>query len=896
MPGGFGSPYRPPCGGWPVAPKLYLGCGHHIIPAHKTIQRYINTTLAPNDPCTPQVWAFPTPRPANETAGSGQEAYSECQEGNPVGAWPEPFPENTYALPPSDQNQFWDASLCGKVGFKNVIAEKQWHGSAPISSQEYNGGARWGAMNGDGSCPTREAAVNNPPDTRYLTMAVFVKHKVRVENSTYPGGDETVQSLSSTCTVDRLSGKQTGSVGRTTLHDKVDEILADFFNFTHDDVIDIYGDHHGTIPGGVADSYTDGASPSFSWTETEEVPSGISQPSSTNTTTISGGCGFGDNASVSVNTTTTSVVTSSPTYGYSDTSSSETITATLSPAKFTYVRNVTSTAAADPETPGDVAESNEETWEITITLSNPYTHTQLHADVNELLATWNLGDDAQYPWRYQIDNAYSQIFSELNSNNIGTSGGPLVTRNERGPTVPGLWPYDIEEGVPYVDESLPPRTEYPDGGIVGAPLPTGYEYFFDFRHIDYRFEFDLTETSILGIPRNFGAISPWRHATQWFTNQECRWFPTGPWTSYKGIRNPEAFTTDGSPILIPRSGLIKSKWAEIHHRRYLSHNYFRPCGADRNELSGEDIRWPDAWPICGRIAIVSATQNGGNVDIILAEPATYLETGDLVDFTTVAGLGTGLTATVTDSTHFSVPGTLTTSPTLGGYVSSNGAPSYGWNDDQRKGDFVYKVFTNDFRDFLESYRQRWDHVDAGSCSHPPGAGSPVRHLIVAPDSGERNDIGTGSYWLKTVSCSQQCLPASPCDPAVIYVSPNTETGHANSVTLTPPGEGLVPDETYGSFWCAHIEQAMANPLGLGDLVEARCAKPDGAPDLPSDALSFGCAGYVAGLNADPQTFEAGQCAQQYEFTLEYWDEDEAGGNTYRIFGQPLANYPFSHVE
>lgn len=880
MPGGFGTPYRPPCGGWPAAPKLYLGCGNHVIAAHKTIPRYINTTLAPSDPCEPQTWAFPNPRPANEDAGSGFEHVPQCVSGSPEGAWPEPIPENTYALPQEGESQVWDASQCNKIGFKNVIAEKQWHGALELACQEANGGARYAAMNGDGTCPTREEAGALPPANRYLAMAVYAKHKYRTVNATYPDGDETIQTYSSSWSVDKDSGKSTGSKSRSVVHDEVDALVTEFFGYTPDRVIEIYGDWHGTIPGGVADSYTDGASPSFSWADASSFPGGISQPSSNNSESIEGACSFTDTASVTITHDRSSVVTSSPSYGYSNTTNRETIRLNFTPQKLTYVRVVSSSVADDPDAIGNTAETLEETWEFSVTLSAPYTHTQLHADVNELLATWNLGDDAQYPWRFQIDNAYDKIFTELNSNNIGTSGGPFVTRNERGPVSPGLWPDDIPDPdnpgdfIPYVDESLPARADYPDGGIIGAPLPTGYEYYFDFKHVDYRFEFDLSATSILGIPRNYGAISPWRHATQWLTNQECRWFPTGPWTSYKGIRNPEAYTTDGSPILIPRTGLIKSKWAEIHHRRYPSHNYFRPCGSDVRATWGADYR-----PICGRITITSATQSGGNVDIVLSEAAPGLITGDSVDFTSVPGLGTGLSVTVTDSTHFSVAGTLTTSPTLGGYVSSNGAPSYGWNDDKRKGDFVYRVFNNDFRDFLESWRQRWEAAAAVDNGCSMDAGSPVRHTIVTPDTDERNDIGTGTYWLKEVVCSQECLPFGGCNPAVIYVSPNVETGHANSITLAHPGAGEIPDEGFGSFWCSQIQQAMPDPLGGSDLVEARFDEPSGAPDYPAGATPLVC--------------EDG--TQQYDFTLEYWADDDPGGNSYRIFGQPNTAYPFSHV-
>jgi hypothetical protein len=279
------------------------------------------------------------------------------------------------------------------------------------------------------------------------------------------------------------------------------------------------------------------------------------------------------------------------------------------------------------------------------------------------------------------------------------------------------------------------------------------------------------------------------------------------------------------------------------------------------------------------------------VDIVLIEAAPGLQTADMVDFTGVSGLGANLAVTVVDSTHFSVAGTLTTSPTLGGYVSSHGAPSYGWNDTQIKGDFVYKEWGNDWRDFWESYNQRGRAAaDNGDCPDIPSC-DPIRYNAVTPSSADTFDeIGSGSYWQKTFSCTQHCLPISLCDPAVVYVSPNVETGHPNSVTIPMPGTDGLGDTQYGSLWMGRVEQVMTDPLGTEPWEEARCSVPEGAPAMPTDDLTtpLGCPDYINNLNADPQVSNAYSCDPPYVYSL-VWDDGNSPPK-YEVFGEPGTNY------
>lgn len=102
-------------------------------------------------------------------------------------------------------------------------------------------------------------------------------------------------------------------------------------------------------------------------------------------------------------------------------------------------------------------------------------------------------------------------------------------------------------------------------------------------------------------------------------------------------------------------------------------------------------RYPSAWPILGRIGVTSATQNGADVDIVLAS-ASSVGVGDSVTFDGVGSLTTHTVSAVTSTTAFTVSSATVGGYSGGGYAASTGAPAHTWNDDEPNGDFTIREF------------------------------------------------------------------------------------------------------------------------------------------------------------------------------------------------------------
>lgn len=563
---------------------------------------------------------------------------------------------------------------------------------------------------------------------------------------------------------------------------------------------------------------------------------------------------------------------------------------------------------------------------VTCTLSDAYTAGDLRQDGYDLADEWDLTDDARYPWR---SDEYVGI-------------APLVTRSEwsmaRSPTeihaltvcVPltatgcaGTEGVDfnnepwVEEG--YFDYDNPPadwelnyagdpasigdrRATAYTGEILGSPLPSGYEGFFDPNHrtwkvcdqdgddfwfIKYQgawaggFVPSAPEGSVW--PAGYGTNDPTdlvipKSATQWTENL------VGPGQCFNGGAWCDIEAASGR--------ITVQKWAELKVRR-PSHNYARPCGADRYAVDSDSLRcvvsstgtplvitlhadsdvttgtaclvgdevytvtrnsatefelttllatvpadcalaanqfctlrMEDAWPICGRIAVNSATQNGGNVDLAIGQ-AKYLRTGDVVDLTGVPGLDDpdGYAVTVTDINNVSVVGTLTGSYGTGGFISSHGAPAYYWHDDQPKGDYRLLKWEHDFRDYQEA-----DRVCADADASPDCA---VDTTGLTCDEGVSDVRQNQALWgmprsVKDFDFTGHCLDFA-CQ-MVMCISPNAEdwsgltgvvgrthgfpgtTDVETDGTTSAAGGAFAADDRYGARWQAVIQQHIADPF------------------------------------------------------------------------------------
>jgi hypothetical protein len=230
------------------------------------------------------------------------------------------------------------------------------------------------------------------------------------------------------------------------------------------------------------------------------------------------------------------------------------------------------------------------------------------------------------------------------------------------------------------------------------------------------------------------------------------------------------------------------------------------------------LRFPAVRGICGELAVSEAVQTSPGVVTVTLLEKHWLKRGgsesDTVNFTGVAGLGTGLAATVVDDYSFTVPGTLG-AWTSGGTVSQAGA-NVAWDTTcPRKSYFT--------REWQSRYRE-YDEEDPGDVT-------------------------------ATVTETQRSYSStSRARPYIVCISPNA--GDTPTRGVRYPFGDIDHDKCWGEEWVMDVVQALPDPYwqrphvpcghvdpwlmdaapcsGEGDypyppLVEARYTPPPGAP-------------------------------------------------------------------
>jgi hypothetical protein len=240
------------------------------------------------------------------------------------------------------------------------------------------------------------------------------------------------------------------------------------------------------------------------------------------------------------------------------------------------------------------------------------------------------------------------------------------------------------------------------------------------------------------------------------------------------------------------------------------------------------LRFPAARGICGELAVIDAVQTSPGVVTIEVESKHWLKRGgssfDSVDLTDVAGLGSGLTATVVDDVSFTVSGTLG-AWVSGGVVSQTGAQT-AWDTTCPRKTYLTREWQSQFREYYED-------------------------PMVAPWTVEELQHNYTSTSLSS--------------PYVVVISPNADDA---------PGKGvrydfgdIDHDQCHGEAWHMDVLQAMADPYWKADhvpcghgggaweqasepcgddanhydyppLVEGALELPPGAPALPAGVVLY----------------------------------------------------------
>lgn len=429
---------------------------------------------------------------------------------------------------PYDPIEYLNLSACRKIGFKYVVARKAWHGMFGWTDA---GQDICCIPNSGGDCCNHPA--QGVPTTKYLTMQRKLEYSWAAFMDDGTGFSES-GTVTYTRSIDRLSGVETEDDCSWDSDYDFASNPSDGFDFG-----ERFSDFDHLLNGGLNCGTVD-----------------VGEPSGYNLR-------FAD--------------------GYTP-SAGETVSKTITNT------TVTLTYRIEQVIPhiGTAFQAFTATW----TLSNAYTSGDVNDDVKTLLATWNLADDAQYPWRTDTD----------------CTRGPIVSYFEKPASQPSIMDVgDIPSSPGYVSPcGFTDSENYFDGSIIGAPLTTGSDAYCDARHANFSAPEGCSQ------PVSYGASSPYPHATQWSNDLDASCCLPGAFAAYNTMSIPGAFCGPGGPYF--GDHLIRSKYAEVILLTQPSHNFARPCGSKDAETIDQttittcygadspcnlgDLRWSDLTVPC----------------------------------------------------------------------------------------------------------------------------------------------------------------------------------------------------------------------------------------------------------------------------------------------------------
>ena len=232
--------------------------------------------------------------------------------------------------------------------------------------------------------------------------------------------------------------------------------------------------------------------------------------------------------------------------------------------------------------------------DVQINLTNQYLGTDAVSHVYGLLSYWDMADDKLYPWR---------PFFNITDGGYSVDGfltvAPLVCYNE----VPyPVRPIDYIESLFQGDDGyghractpdwVDPNAAYYNSDVLGAPLPAGYESYYDYRHVTWRcclgdndnqnwyvYSYGAWAGKNGAGDRSDAVVPP--NATQWTNNYDASFLWPGAWVAYGMMYGSQSG---------PASNQIwAQKWAETKVPT-SSYNFARPCGSDRYTPDADTVQ------------------------------------------------------------------------------------------------------------------------------------------------------------------------------------------------------------------------------------------------------------------------------------------------------------------
>ena len=507
--------------------------------------------------------------------------------------------------------------------------------------------------------------------------------------------------------------------------------------------------------------------------------------------------------------------------------------------------------------------------ELTAALSNAYTAGQVHDSlVNALLSTWDIGSDAEYPWRTDGE----------------VTVGPMICYDE-GTNAPS---------VPLCQTS----SQY-SGQLRGAPGPVGIDKVWDAAHENYCVCQDPNSPGCYSIYiDSYGGWSTQCHvprATAWTNYFESNNFPQGAFIGANFMSTMPDTCNQAGPNKLFNDTLYACKYAEAIFPKQ-SFNYARPCGADRLQISESiyrcisnitddvltlepsgqsiagiintnDLIWvcgtttlDGLWtgsvdsgyqitlteprlassslfpeqpipacgsgivyllrnqtfnsPLCGRTDIVSAA--GNPVTCSLGDN-TYLIDNDTVTITGATGMtvlnGTHTIKVLNNNTVVLTGVSGSPAYTGNGQMYSPLGADWKYNSVEGVNDFSIKRWTFNYRDVAEYYRISASVVWNSGLPTCDGTGVCEMMPVVPTNPRYQQTLCGLDQNVMTVECTTSCVPFNHCAAGVAYFSPNSESFSSTSGKnfWNAPAIGYEVDSLYGNMWQGAVVQAMNDP-------------------------------------------------------------------------------------
>lgn len=790
--GNYGDPFRPPCSGWFTPRKWFLGNPwQHYRSADTLLNPFANTTTVKNPMCgdhygyigqtacadcvPPQlddIPPFQIPNPLNIICSAPTDTpcgtFTPPASPDLTGLPNPPLPlTNTFA--PKTPDTLVNKAVCKKTGFKIVYAHKAWHGAWPF-----------GDVDQCNACPATDTGNQQatPTLTRYRTITYSA-------TCTYAfGGPAQTETFSGTMTIDRYTGKMSGSY---TFEQSGGGMTSD----PGHPIRLIFQSDNELTPETLLSARNCGGTWTSGWDSYTNILNGA------------------DPTEWTVNTATQSATE-------------------IDIALTLYAEG------------GDVTGS----FAGTITLSDPYTSDNVNTDCNGLLGLWDLSNDALYPWRNDAMCSRGPIVSYWE---IGASAPSIyLGADYLDPTNPYTWDSSTDIYTYSFTNTITDASPQ-DGRILGAPNHApGYDRYWDSTHQIWDFN-DAEESQILYwgdyAPDYCPSATQWtddEDAASLFPGASASFNilvslinteVTPPYQHEALVKSKWAEVI----LLTTPSANYGRPWG--YRDSLLRDQTTVDCTGDPTYANQYgNLLFPTCPGIDGQVNITAAT-NASPIELTFDKP-TGLRTGDKIDMSgctgNTAANGSDQTITVIDEEHATIDGSTGNGAYTGsGIAISHGAPSYEWNDNQPKGDWCLLTWAFDNRtptSIPVAVSQECSnflpccpavvYITPQDGSQPVGETNGSNNSQSFPHPNLDCDSCYGSLW--------QCIPKQVMTDPLWQrpVKPCDKSGTMNDGMAWTEDDGSGEADT--PFGSPPLEYFPQRPW-----VECRNTVPTGAPALPS---------------------------------------------------------------